>query len=504
MNTTGQYSVSVVDGTCLGTSNSANIQFSSALRPQVYSPDTTLCGGNSVSLFVTQEFKNNSSFQWQKDGVDIINATDYSIYPNTAGTYRAIVRQGNCNSSTKNITVINSSKSQKPIMSLPDNLIMCAGSPNGIYFNNTYSVLYKDNVPIFTGYYYNPTQTGYYKIKTYPTTDVCSNESDSVLISIGTNLIPIIKLYNGYDNLSSKTIPSTCGQDYVLLNFDPPQGTFTYQWQKNGLDINYATYQSLAVYNTNIGDYRLRVTNGSCTAYSNVISVTQNNGNLARIVADDNNLGCTNRLAKLELFNGYSAGIQWFKDGVLIPNENSTKIYVASQGNYTVSFNSGLGCSGTTPGLILNSNFVAKPLTSPLSIIIGQSTTLTAFGCSGSVSWYDAAFNGNLLGVGSSYTTPSLTSSKFYFASCSVSGCSSNRSATLVTVNPCTVMYSVLSGNWNNNSIWSCGRTPTITDNVTISSGHTVTIPSGQTGFVYNLTNNGMLVNAGNLKIRIP
>jgi hypothetical protein len=66
----------------------------------------------------------------------------------------------------------------------------------------------------------------------------------------------------------------------------------------------------------------------------------------------------------------------------------------------------------------------------------------------------------------------------------------------------CDSMYSIISGNWNTSATWSCGRTPTITDDVTISAGHTVTIPAGQTGFVNNLIQNGLLLNEGLLKFK--
>lgn len=43
----------------------------------------------------------------------------------------------------------------------------------------------------------------------------------------------------------------------------------------------------------------------------------------------------------------------------------------------------------------------------------------------------------------------------------------------------CLNMYSVLTGDWNHGTTWSCGRIPIPTDDITISGGHTVTIPNG-------------------------
>jgi glucose/arabinose dehydrogenase len=43
----------------------------------------------------------------------------------------------------------------------------------------------------------------------------------------------------------------------------------------------------------------------------------------------------------------------------------------------------------------------------------------------------------------------------------------------------CADMQSVKTGNWNDASVWSCGRTPIVTDDITINAGHTVSIPNG-------------------------
>jgi glucose/arabinose dehydrogenase/PKD repeat protein len=43
----------------------------------------------------------------------------------------------------------------------------------------------------------------------------------------------------------------------------------------------------------------------------------------------------------------------------------------------------------------------------------------------------------------------------------------------------CSNMYSIQTGNWNQGSTWSCGRTPISTDVITVSAGHTVTVLNG-------------------------
>lgn len=64
------------------------------------------------------------------------------------------------------------------------------------------------------------------------------------------------------------------------------------------------------------------------------------------------------------------------------------------------------------------------------------SATITAIPSEGTVLWYDALSNGNLLETGSSFTTPTINTTTTYYATISVNGCTSfNRTPIIVTVN---------------------------------------------------------------------
>ncbi len=134
------------------------------------------------------------------------------------------------------------------------------------------------------------------------------------------------------------------------------------------------------------------------------------------------------------------------------------------------SANLSVALTGLAPWSIVMNGTTYTANTSPFSIAVSPSTT----------------------------TTYSLTSVSNSCGAGTVSGSS------VVTVNACTSLYTLKTGNWNDITVWSCGRTPTISDDVTISAGHTVTIPAGQTGFVNKLTQNGNLSisSLGALKIK--
>ena len=56
-------------------------------------------------------------------------------------------------------------------------------------------------------------------------------------------------------------------------------------------------------------------------------------------------------------------------------------------------------------------------------------------------------------------------------------------------------------GNWTNSSSWLSGILPTLADNVTINTGQTLTIPSGETAFAGVLNDKGTLKNFGTLNM---
>ena len=58
---------------------------------------------------------------------------------------------------------------------------------------------------------------------------------------------------------------------------------------------------------------------------------------------------------------------------------------------------------------------------------------------------------------------------------------------------PINTCESVKSGDWSDTSVWSCNKTPTITDQVVVLSGHIISVSANYTAFVKNITNNGTI-----------
>ena len=77
---------------------------------------------------------------------------------------------------------------------------------------------------------------------------------------------------------------------------------------------------------------------------------------------------------------------------------------------------------------------VSAPSTSDRTICSGETATLST-SSSGTIRWYSSSSSSTVLRTGSTYTTPTLTSSRSYYVSREVNGCESSRTKVDVTVN---------------------------------------------------------------------
>ena len=137
--------------------------------------------------------------------------------------------------------------------------------------------------------------------------------------------------------------------------------------------------------------------------------------------------------------------------------------------------------------LTINPRLIAPNITpSNSTICSGISVILTASGCAvGSTYAWTGGLTGSSISV-----SPSIT--KSYKVACSLNNCTSDSSA-VSTITVATSMYSILSGKWDLATTWSCGRIPTGNDDVTISTGHTVSVRDALAR-ARNLNNNGELI----------
>jgi hypothetical protein len=135
-------------------------------------------------------------------------------------------------------------------------------------------------------------------------------------------------------------------------------------------------------------------------------------------------------------YNWYSASAG---DSPLASTASFTTPSLSANTTYYVSCTIA-GCTSTRRAAqaIINTIPSAPTVNSP-SINSGQTVTLVASGCAGTIKWYNAPSAGSELGTGSTFTTPILTTSTIYYASCtSLESCISiARGSGTVTVAGC-------------------------------------------------------------------
>lgn len=213
-----------------------------------------------------------------------------------------------------------------------------------------------------------------------------------------------------------------CEKDSVLLKADQGSG-FTYQWQKEEADIPGATDATFMV--KQAGFYTVIVTNSQGCAHVSdqvEIKVTPVSPISVAIVPASSPVACTGETMQVRLtaITSYRASLlsyQWMKEGIAI-SQATDSIYVATEpGIYTVTVKV-LPC-GTATSEPFTLSKETPQLTAEGKTICGLSGTvrLTAQSSSGSMYWYDAPTDGNLLATGPAFTTPILTTSRQYYVS---------------------------------------------------------------------------------------
>jgi len=125
---------------------------------------------------------------------------------------------------------------------------------------------------------------------------------------------------------------------------------------------------------------------------------------------------CTGNIEFSDLSANGPTSWSWdFGDGSSSTDQNPSHTYT-SNGTYTIELTASNvnGSDVNTQVNYIVVNLPAPPIASGDSICEGSSTSLTASG-GANMSWFDSAVGGTLIGTGTTYTTPVLSTSTTYF-----------------------------------------------------------------------------------------
>ena len=255
----GNYSVSIVVGTCNAASNIIAVSVNTASNAPIVnvtaSGSTTICTG--ASLVLTTNTGINYSYQWQLNGVAISGATQNSYTVTAGGSYTVLVTNGACNT-TSSAVIVTQLADVAPIAKITpaSSTDFCAGNNVALLANTGsnyfYEWYYNNNlIAGASSSIYNASLPGAYKVKI--TSNVCT----------GTSLITTLTQHP----LPVPTIAYASG----LLSITNP-GFNSYQWYLNGQMVSGA--YGISYYPVQNGVYTMQVTDQwNCTGVSNGILI---------------------------------------------------------------------------------------------------------------------------------------------------------------------------------------------------------------------------------------
>jgi trimeric autotransporter adhesin len=541
--TSGLYNVIVKDKCFDLESPKSNLSFNNSIPNKisslVNSSDSRLiCGSIKGSLSASSSYNRNTTifpytYQWKKDGVNIPNKTSSRLDNiQDEGSYSLTLTQGNCISNSESIsfTKADTIKLKLSIPSYHANEI-CSGLSvdlnvgniiplQGVqisYFNGGvrfYPFTYNDGLSTFIS------QAGKYTVSGTATGCIIL-PSDTVRITVSNKLKPII--YSEENILcggSSLSMEAASGQYRALPNIN-------HKWYRNNqIILNENSPFSSLTNVTQAGFYKLKVTSGSCTGFSDSIqvkAVTQipkpqiiKNSEATDLTLKPLSI-CNNTLVKLTaISDSYNPdkvvfdSLYWKRNGVIISKQNKYEsIPTVQSGTYTVIGKRGTCQTESDPVEIKIGEPITANITGSTSIYPGQKAKLNLNFTGGNAWSYQTSdvATGQTTSLSPTLKNVSPSSTQTYSITSVASNCGVGTvtgNAT-VTVLPCptTQAISLNTGNWNTASTWVCGQIPTPTLDTIIEQGHTVRLPNGYQGNTKKLELKGNLTQGAGASVRV-
>lgn len=263
--TAGDYRC-VVTGTCGSvTSNAATLTVNSAPSIQTHPTGFTSCAGQAQQLCVVATGSGTLTYQWQLGGVDISGATMTCFTPTVSGTYRCVVTNscGSTDSDTASVTI----NSVPAVSSHPSDQTACADQlvPLCVAASGSGTLTFqwrRNEVHIgdATQSCFTPATSGSYRC-------AVSNSCGTAVSNAATvtaNTPPPVSV--------QPVGASICGgasHQFCALSTD---GSASYQWQANGVDIPGATSSCLTAAEPKA--YRCVLSNTCGTTFSDEVLLT--------------------------------------------------------------------------------------------------------------------------------------------------------------------------------------------------------------------------------------
>jgi hypothetical protein len=260
--TEGLYSLKVTQGVCSSVSQGVYVKKNGVSSKIIVAPyGSQSCSGNSIYLYL--DGLNCASYQWQKDGIDVVSSNSTYLYATQSGDYRLKITENGIISYSNVISVL---IGNNPTFTLKNN------SSSNLTICLPYAYYYLNNAPSGTNYYewyrnntlisganssyYEMFSAGTYKLKL--TNGTCVGYSQDVIVTSNPQI--------SKPQLTSASGKIVCGNTYTTLQ-SSSYSYVNYEWKLNGQTI------PLSPYTTNItllqsGTYTVTVSQSGCSTTS--------------------------------------------------------------------------------------------------------------------------------------------------------------------------------------------------------------------------------------------
>ena len=228
--TSGNYAVTITNGSCVSTSPTTSITIASGTPTITANGSTSFCQGGSVTL-TSSSASNNT---WSN------GATTQSIVVYSSGNYSVSVSNGNCPSTAASINVIVNPIPPAPTITLSGPTTFCQGGSVTLTSSNATGNVWSNGA---NSQSITINSNGNYSV-TFTDANGCS--ATSALQNIISNPLPNVV---GSSNAPGDSI---CSGNPIILT---GSGANTYSWSggvQNGISFNAATTQTYTVTGTDV------------------------------------------------------------------------------------------------------------------------------------------------------------------------------------------------------------------------------------------------------------
>ncbi len=464
----GSYSFSATCtvGTCTsGVSNVETIVVTSPVAPVVTASATTVCGNGSVTLTATGCA--GGTITWNTNPV--LTGSSITVSPVVTTSYSATCTIGQCTSPASAPVTITVANPPVPIIGCANTQICPGSSTTLTAFGCTGTVVWNTN-PVVTGttITVSPTMTTTYKAQCQIGTCL-SGFSNSITVNVLPAATPTI-------TASATTL---CTGGSVTLTATGCSGGVLWSNQASGYVITV----------TQPGSYTAQCVGAGCSGPASAPVVIRPGTTPPPVVTCGRNPICVGECVVLTA-NGCAGIVTWNTSPVQYGSTITVCPTQTTGYSATCTVNGCVSAASNVETITVNPQPAAPVLTASKNPISGgESVTLTATGCAGTVSW-----NTTPAQLGASISV-SPTATTTYTATCTVNGCSSTASIT-ITVNACVLTPPVVTCGRNPICVGECvvltanGCAGTVTWNTSPAQfGNTITVcPTQTTGYTATCT----------------